>query len=197
MISSRLRTHFPARKTTGSARSAATGIWLPPLFCRARFTKNSPHANLAAAGDAISGEAAINYAPGTNPPWNIAIGPQYKFQAMGHEAFVRVDWEYASRNPWLAAVQDPTTNQYDPFSYTLPATRFTSLRGGVSFGSWQVSAFVDNLFDSHTTLNYALGQNDYNYPSLPGALPGPPAGPQQNAYTFRPRTIGLTATMRL
>jgi iron complex outermembrane receptor protein len=159
-------------------------------YTSARFTQNSPRAALASTGDAISGEAAINYAPGTNPPWNVAIGPQYKFRAMDHEAFVRVDWEYASRNPWLAAVQDPTTNQYDPFSYTLPATRFTSLRGGVSFGSWQVSAFVDNLFDSHTTLNYALGQNDANNPSGP-------VTPQQNAYTFRPRTIGLTATMRL
>src|ERR1700676_4525879 len=113
---------------------------------------------------------------------------------MGHEAFVRVDWESGSRNPWRAAVQDPTTNQYDPFSYTLPATRFTSLRGGVSFGSWQIAAFVDNLFDSHRTLSYALAQNDNNYQPTP---PGPPAGPQQNTYTYRPRTIGLTATMRL
>ena len=140
-------------------------------------------------GDAISGEAAINYSPGTNPPWNVAVGPQYKFQALGHDAFVRADWEYSSRNPWKAAVQDPTTSQYDPYSYTLPATSFTSLRAGVSFSGWQLAAFVDNLFDSHTTLNYALGQNDAYNPN------GSPT-PQQNAYTYRPRTVGITATFR-
>ena len=53
-------------------------------------------------------KAAINYAPGTNPPWTIAIGPQYDFTVMEHDAFVRVDWEYTSRNPWLAPVQDPS-----------------------------------------------------------------------------------------
>ncbi len=51
-------------------------------YTSARFTKTSK-GNLAMAGDAISGEAAINYAPGTNPPWTVAIGPQYSFKAIG------------------------------------------------------------------------------------------------------------------
>ena len=156
-------------------------------YTDARYTRGSP---AASAGDAISGEAAINYSPGTNPPWNIALGPQYSFQLAGHEAFMRLDWEYTSRNPWMAAVQDPNNvNQYNPYSFTLPATSFTSLRAGIKLGPWQVAGFVDNLFDSHTILNYALIQNDYNNPS--GLIP-----PQQNNFTFRPRTIGMTVTMR-
>ncbi len=147
--------------------------------------------NLAIAGDAVAGEAAIDYAPGTNPPWNIAIGPQYDFTLAGLKAFARVDFEYASRNPWLSPVQDPNSAQYNSgFSYTLPATSFFSLRSGVNLGSWQLSAFVDNLFDKHPTINYALGQSDGNNPA------GPPSE-QQNAWTFRPRTIGITATLRL
>ena len=51
-------------------------------YTSARFTKTSK-GKLAIAGDAISGEAAINYAPGTNPPWNMAIGPQYGFKPVG------------------------------------------------------------------------------------------------------------------
>jgi iron complex outermembrane receptor protein len=155
-------------------------------YTSARYSKSSPIVN---AGDAISGEAAINYSPGTNPPWNVAVGPQYSFPIAGKEAFVRVDWEYASRNPWLAAVQDPNSPQFNQYSYTLPATSFTSVRGGVKLGDWQVSAFVDNLFDSHAVLNYALVQNDYNNPN------GPPP-PQENDFTYRPRTFGITATMR-
>src|SRR5216684_5733744 len=159
-------------------------------YTNARFTATSKN-NLAIAGDAIAGEAAIDYAPGTNPPWNIAIGPQYDFTLAGLKAFARVDFEYASRNPWLSPVQDPNSAQYNSgFSYTLPATSFFSLRSGVNVGSWQVSAFVDNLFDKHPTINYALGQSDGNNPA------GPPSE-QQNAWTFRPRTIGITATLRL
>jgi outer membrane receptor protein involved in Fe transport len=175
---------FQANAVIGGGLSVEASVG----YTSARFTQNS-QAGLAIAGDAISGEAAINYSPGTNAPWTVAVGPQLDFQAGDHDAFVRLDWEYSSRNPWEAPVQDPASAQYDPFSYTLPATSFVSLRGGLKFGSWQVSAFVDNLFDSHTVTNYALVQNDsFN--------PAGPVRPQENDFTFRPRTIGITATFK-
>jgi iron complex outermembrane recepter protein len=162
-------------------------------YTDARFTKTST-SNLAVAGDAISGEAAINYSPGTNPPWSIALGPQYDFRTFEHDAFVRLDWEYTSRNPWLAPVQDPNSSQYNSNAYTLPATSFTSLRAGVKLGNWQISAFCDNLFDSHVLLNYAQGQPDYYNPAYNPLVPN---SVQQNDYTFRPRTIGITAAFRM
>ncbi|HYL02526.1 MAG TPA: TonB-dependent receptor [Steroidobacteraceae bacterium] len=171
-------------------------------YTEARFSADSPLQNSAGLplvrnGDAISGQAAINSAPGTNPPWTVAVGAEYRFTPWQHEAFVRVDWEYQSRNPWLAALQDPNTSQFvaaqSPASYTLPATSFTSLRAGVSLGEWQLSAFVDNVFDSHTVINYQLGQAD----SYAFALGAPTPTTQQNQYTFRPRTVGLTATWRV
>jgi outer membrane receptor protein involved in Fe transport len=163
-------------------------------YTSARFTKTSL-GNLAEAGDAISGEAAINYSPGTNPPWSVAVGPQYAFKVVQHEAFVRLDWEYTSRNPWLAPVQDVNSSQFNPNSYTLPATSFTSMRAGVKFAGWQLSLFCDNLFDSHTVLNYAQVQIDpFNPSSL--ANPNAPTSVQQNNFTYRPRTIGITATFK-
>ncbi|MGH8133573.1 MAG: TonB-dependent receptor [Steroidobacteraceae bacterium] len=173
---------------------------LGPLFMElavgytdARFTRNSyaqgnPTApRLVSSGDAISGEAAIDYAPGTNPPWTVAFGPQYRFKLREHEAFVRLDFEYQSRNPWLAAVQDPLSSQFIPGSYTLPATYFTSLRAGLTLGDWLITPFIDNLFDTHTVTNFALGQLD---PYNPAGSPSQ----QQNVYTFRPRTFGITVT---
>jgi outer membrane receptor protein involved in Fe transport len=161
-------------------------------YTDARFTKTSAH-DLAIAGDAISGEAAINYAPGTNSPWNVAIGPQYGFKLAEHDAFVRLDWEYASRNPWLATVQDPRSAEYNSNSYTLPSTSFFSLRSGVKLGNWQISAFCDNLLDSHTVTNYAQVQPDTYNPSYNPSLPN---SVQQNNFTFRPRTIGITMTFK-
>jgi len=117
----------------------------------------------------------------------VAIGPEYRFKLGQREAFVRVDFEYESRNPWLAAVQDPQTSQFQPGTYTLSATHFTSVRGGLTLGDWLVTPFIDNLFNSHVITNYALGQVDSYNPA------GSPSQ-QQNAYTFRPRTLGLTAS---
>jgi outer membrane receptor protein involved in Fe transport len=185
------------------AELAAGGLHLDLAvgYTNARFTQNSyPAGNpslprLVSAGDAISGEAAIDYAPGTNPPWTVAVGPEYRFKLAQHDAFVRVDFEYQSRNPWLAAVQDPQSSQFIPATYTLPATRFTSMRGGVTLGDWVVTPFIDNLFNSHTVTNYALGQVD---PYNPACRPTPAGAgcpsQQQNVYTFRPRTVGVTAT---
>lgn len=167
-------------------------------YTSARFTKDSPAGCQTQVlptlevpckvsdGDAISGQEGINYAPGATPPWTVALGVEYGFHLGQREAFVRADWEYQSRNPWLAGVQDPHNDAVYNFgySYTLPATNFVSLRGGVNFEAWQLALFCDNLLDSHTVNNYILGQTDGTYT------------PQQNAYTFRPRTVGVTFTWR-
>jgi hypothetical protein len=57
-----------------------------------------------------------------------------------------------------------------------------------------VAAFCDNLFDSRTTTNYAQVQVDSFNPNIDQALP---SSVQQNNFTWRPRTIGITATFRL
>jgi iron complex outermembrane recepter protein len=164
-------------------------------YTSARYTKDSPLGCQTAPlfvpckssdGDAISGQAAIDYAPGLNSPFTVALGVEYGFNLGVHTAFVRADWEYESRNPWPSTLQNPNdTAQFNPFTYTLAATSFTSLRAGVNLGEWQIAAFIDNLFDSHEVTNYALGQ------------PGGATTVQENDYTYRPRTFGITATWRV
>jgi iron complex outermembrane receptor protein len=163
-------------------------------YTDARYSTTSKN-DLAIKGDAISGQAAINGSPGANPPWNVALGLQYNFTAATHPSFARLDYQFASRNPWQAAIQDPRSAQYTPFpvpiSYTLPSTTFVQFRTGMSFGPWQASFFIDNLLNSHTTTNYERTFTDDSNPNFP------PPGPQYNNYTFRPRTIGITGTLHL
>ncbi|HEY5264327.1 MAG TPA: TonB-dependent receptor [Steroidobacteraceae bacterium] len=167
-------------------------------YTSARYSESTqpPKPLLVQSGDAISGEAAIDGGPGTNPPWTLSLGTQYNFKLAQHDSFVRMDWEYTARNNWLAGVQDPATVQFSPNTYTLSSNSFASLRGGITLGSWQVALFCDNLFDSRTTLNYEMSQIDANSPSY-AANPLAPTSVEQNAYTWRPRTIGITATLRL
>ena len=160
-------------------------------YTSARYTKNSPSdcdptgAGIpckTSNGDAISGQAAIDYAPGLNSPFTAALGAEYGFKLGQRDAFVRADWEYESRNPWLSGLQDPrNVAQFNPFTYTLASTSFTTVRAGVYLGDWQLALFVDNVFDSHRVTNYALGQ--------PAGVPAV----QENDYTYRPRTLGINA----
>ncbi|MGA2861076.1 MAG: TonB-dependent receptor [Steroidobacteraceae bacterium] len=164
-------------------------------FNSARFVDNSKN-DLAVAGDAISGQAAINGSPGTNPPWNVTLGAQYNLVIATHKSFVRFDYEFESRNPWLAAIQDPRSSQYQvfttPISPTLPSTTFVQFRTGTSFGDWGASFFINNLLNSHTTTNYFRTFLDTYNPTYPPVT----AGPQYSYYTFTPRTFGITATFR-
>jgi len=55
----------------------------------------------------------------------------------------------------------------------------------MTFGGWQVAAFVDNLTDTHTVTNYNWTID-----------PGDGNSRLQRQFTFRPRTMGLTFTYR-
>ncbi len=163
-------------------------------YTSARFVKDSKN-NLALSGDAISGQEAINGAPGTTPPWTVSAGAQYNFKLGEREAFARLDYQFASRNPWLAPIQDPNSKQYTStaginISPSLPSTNFLQFRTGMTAGEWQLSLFVDNVLNSHPVTNYERVFVDAYNPNVPVPIP------QYNYYTFRPLTVGLSATFR-
>jgi iron complex outermembrane receptor protein len=153
---------------------------------------------LVANGDAIIG--ASSEAGGGQPtaPFTAALGVQYHFNFFSHDTFVRVDGEYAARAKWPSAGLDPNTSQNDPASFVLPSTTFVSFRSGMQLGPWSLQAFVDNLTNTHdiTAYNYSICSN-------PGAgagvacLPNTPGASRlQRAFTFKPRTFGLTMIFR-
>jgi hypothetical protein len=136
---------------------------------------------IVASGDAIVGQSGQ-----PPPPVTVSLGLEYKFTAFARDTFVRVDDEYEGRPKWGWAGQDPNTLQYDSANYRLSSTNFASARGGMSFGNWQVEAFVDNLTDTHTITNYEW--------SIDSQVTG--TSRLQRDFTFRPRTFGLTFLYR-
>jgi iron complex outermembrane receptor protein len=154
-------------------------------YTDARYTQDSrltPAENppVVSSGDAITGQSAQPAAPFT-----ATIGLEYKFSVFNRESFIRVDDEYQGRAKWPSPGQDPNTQQYDSANYVLSSTNFASARAGMTFGGWQVAAFVDNLTDTHTVTNYNWTID-----------PGDGESRLQRQFTFRPRTIGLTFTYR-
>jgi outer membrane receptor protein involved in Fe transport len=155
----------------------------------ARFNANVGTGPLpiVAKGDAVEGQTF-----GATPPWTVALGAQYGFQAFDHKSFVRLDYEYFGHSKVTTASEDPNTGTYDPYIYTPKASSFVSLRAGTTIDKWSVAAFVDNLFDSHPQ---ALDSSDYHSAADPYY-----SGPQtvlNTAYTFRPRTMGVSLAYHL
>jgi iron complex outermembrane recepter protein len=162
-------------------------------FTDARYTKDSrlspSEVNpIVANGDAIVGQSSETGGGQPTAPITVSLGLEYTFTMFQHRSFVRADSEYEARARWQTAAQDPNTLQYDPANYTLPGTIFTSLRAGLDIGAWSVSAFVDNLTNSHAV-------TDYDWTICPApTLCQPSAGARlEREFTFRPRTIGVTA----
>lgn len=154
-------------------------------YTDARYVQDSrltPSENppVVSSGDAITGQGGQ---PGA--PFTATVGLEYRFKLFNRDSFVRVDDEYQGRAKWMSPGQDPTTQQYDSANYVLSATNFASARAGMTFGDWQVAAFVDNLTDTHTVTGY-----DWTID------PGDGESRLQRQFTFRPRTVGLSFTYR-
>jgi iron complex outermembrane recepter protein len=162
-------------------------------YTDARYTKDSRLSStettpIVANGDAIVGQSSETGGGQPTAPVTVAAGLEYRFNLFAHESFLRVDYEYEGRAKWPTAGQDPNTLQYDPQNYVLPGTTFTSLRGGMQFGAVSLSAFCDNLTNSHAV-------TDYNWTINPNSG-GTDYSRLERQYAFRPRTIGITAIWR-
>jgi iron complex outermembrane receptor protein len=184
-------------------------------YTDARYTKDgfpsgvSPDAGvlpLVLKGDGIGGPNGI----GTGfsvPPWTATLGAEYKFAVLEHESFLRLDYEYIAADKYNHSTLEgtpasvaadgtvtswvPRTSTYDPVAFPQGRQSFASARLGTNLGDWAVSLFVDNLTDSHTIINYNH-QTDFK-DSTTGVLF---ASPAFRYITYRPRTFGLTVTLR-
>lgn len=114
-------------------------------------------------------------------PWTGSLGVQQGFTAFDRDAYVRMDYQYASRPDRLLPNQDPATRSYDPALVSSPATNFFSLRLGALFGAVNVALFADNLLDSSPRLSHGHSDSDTLL---------------FTDTTWRPRTVGITFTYR-
>jgi iron complex outermembrane recepter protein len=158
-------------------------------YTEARYSQDSrfspvQQTPIVASGDAIAGQSSETGGGRPAAPLTASVGLQYKFSAFAREAFVRADDEYQGRARWLPPGQDPNTLQYNSQDFTLASTNFLSVRGGMNFGELSVETFIDNLTDTHALTDYNLTIT----PSVGSSL--------LRAYTFRPRTFGVTFIYR-
>ncbi len=110
------------------------------------------------------------------------LSGEYTFQLFDKQAYFWAEDAYHSKNNGPFSTHNPANIiVYDPDLVSDPATNIVNLRTGLRLTHFDVSLFLKNALNSHPQL------------SLEHTNPG---DPRYQAVTFRPLTVGLTASMR-
>jgi outer membrane receptor protein involved in Fe transport len=139
-------------------------------YIKARYTTSIP----GAGGTTIrkAGE------PFNVAPWSLELNAEYSRPVGEAEAYVRADYSYSSHNDKPVDVASPLV---DPNIPRAPATSLLNLRAGARIKDVDVSLFVNNVTGSQPLLSLY-------HDTL--------TSPAYRSGTFRPRTVGVTATIR-
>ncbi len=115
-------------------------------------------------------------------PWTAVLGGTYTMNLWGHEETARLDYSFSSRQSRAEPAQDPRTTQFLPYAVFIPQVSQLNARYAVKFGPSEVSLFVENLTDSHPSIQAVAG-DQFNSVT--------------QSYTIRPRTFGVGFSLRL
>lgn len=149
-------------------------------YSDARYTKTA-FATPDAAANAlfpIVSDGDHNY----TSPWTATAFSQVTFPLLTTQGYVRLDYQYGAALNKVTPAQNPANGGSPTSFFNVPANAFTSLRFGVKYNRFDVSLFAQNLFNTQ--------------PKLGQVRDGVGNSALYQTYTFRPRTIGLTANYR-
>jgi len=110
------------------------------------------------------------------PHWTLNAAADYAFEVAALPAFVHADYQYVGSS-FSTLNTSPRSPRIRP-SYSL-----VNLKAGVEVNAWEVSLFLDNVFDEHANLS--------DVPSQAIELPGRP-----RISINRPRSVGVDARVR-
>jgi len=124
--------------------------------------------------------AVVGGVPHVPAPWNGMIYLRYQQPiAAGVDAYARAENLVHSHNPGPFSELDPKSISFSPRYTADPATDQLNLQLGATWTHCDLRMFLNNALNSHPVLqrNADSGSSSLIY-----------------AYTFRPRTIGITST---
>jgi outer membrane receptor protein involved in Fe transport len=117
-------------------------------------------------------------------PWTVHLNGQYSYDLAGRRGYTRFDFQHLSQQKALVPGTNPANGGTDPSIPGRPESTTLSLRTGVELDTFDISLFVNNVFNANPQLTRARS---------PGQ-----AGPNSlfTGTTLRPRTFGITVTGR-
>lgn len=152
----------------------AAGVALSFIDVRYTTTVTANDAIIVDRGSVVGG------VPSVPSPWNLMTSADYSVPIGGSAvAHARAEWVVHSHNPGPFTEGDPRSISYDPALRADPATSKVNLQLSVVQPRCDVKFSISNALNSHPSLQ--------RFPDAPGSS-------LYYAYTFRPRTLSLTAT---
>jgi iron complex outermembrane recepter protein len=115
-------------------------------------------------------------------PWTMELAADYQFPMLGASLQPYVHADYSLRSAYMYGVRPGELNYVYNFAHR-PPTRLAGTRVGVRKDDLDLSLFVENLFNSHDQI-MSVEENAVVSPDF------------VRDQSFRPRTIGVTLTMR-
>jgi len=116
---------------------------------------------------------------------------QWNFGALGKPAYLRVDDNFTGKQSGISSQGislDPNVAGWTATAaeFRDPSVNLANLRLGVNLDAWNVSLFVNNVFNTQPLLGKTRGTV---------TLFGVPTG-EITATTVRPRTVGVTGVYK-
>jgi iron complex outermembrane recepter protein len=142
---------------------------------------------IASSGDALLGA-----------PWAFTGAAEYHFpEWAGRLPYFRIDYQHQNAQRNLFPIQDANNALIDTTLRGPPVLNNLSLRAGMRFNGFDISAYANNVTNSNPLLFNA--RDLYPYAGAPGTGASQLGPTTDNLYFgrgVRPRTIGITATYR-
>jgi outer membrane receptor protein involved in Fe transport len=143
-------------------------------YADARYTQTITQGGV----EVVRRGVAVGTLPFVVSPWSVTASVEYSVPLSGSAVgMLRAEDIYHSRNPGPFQDDDPASPNYSLGNTPDPSTNLLNLRAMFRRSNYDVALFVNNALDSRPTI-----LRRYN------------GSPPTYATTFRPRTVGLSAS---
>jgi iron complex outermembrane recepter protein len=186
----------PIDALTFDLTAAYTDARLTKSSCAGTLTYGGPDAGCTGPG-VVASPIATNGDALLGAPWSFTASAEYHFpESAGRTPYMRLDFQRSTAQKSLLPGQDSNNGLFDATIPGLPVVKNLSVRAGMRFSGFDISAYANNLTNAHPQLFESRDIAPYS--NGPGS--DPRTGPTTDTLYFgrgvRPRTIGVTATYR-
>ncbi len=113
------------------------------------------------------------------PDLKLSAYLEYDWQMGGGDAFARLQYSYTGKS-WNQVADGDGYEDSDEYGARVrnPAYTIVDLRTGFRTGEWEISVYLDNMFDERAETFRSFGPETF-------------FGRGETVYTSRPRTLGM------
>jgi iron complex outermembrane receptor protein len=186
----------PVDALTFDLTAAYTDARLTKSSCAGTLTYDAASASCT-GGKLVASPIATNGDALLGAPWAFTASAEYHFpEWSARTPYARLDFQHSTAQKSLLPGQDDNNGLFDKTLPGLPVVNNLSLRAGLRFSGFDISAYANNLTNAHPQLFESRDIAPYALGPGTGGATGPTTDTLYFARGVRPRTIGVTATYR-